>query len=536
MEFLDFTKKNSTVLFLFFFLVLIIYGQSLSGDFVYDDRNIVEYHNVLASPSQILNVAIHPYWEASNGLYRPLTLLSYSANLILFGDSPFSFHLINLALYIFICFFVYLLIKKLFNDSLLAFISALLFLVLPIHTEVVANITGRSELLCLFFGLLALLEFSKEKVNYWLLGLYTLLSIGSKETGIALLPVLAIMLYQKERAINLDILKKYFLNISSALIAALLYLTLRFFSLGINSFLNIKTSLIENPLLFVDPFTRAGTALKILWMYMYKTIWPVNLCSDYSYNQISAIGSWLNIGTILGLLMMLFSVFIILRHINKKNILSLAASIFLFAFLPISNIFFGIGTIAGERLFFYPSLGICLITGFIIWKIFHAIQHNKNKILFLSIITLILALYGLISLNRQTAWLNETNLFISAGKCAPDSVLSRSNLGAVYLLQGSLDKAEQELLVSKNIAPLYSKGLNNLGLVYFKKGDYAKAQELYFESLHLEYPYPGTYENLVLLYLTEGKPDLAKYWIKFTYGLNDEQANNLIESFNKSKK
>lgn len=529
MNYLNFFQKKNIVLVILFVLTFLIYGQSLSGEYVYDDRSIVEYSNILSDKQMLGEVAMHPYWEAYAGLYRPTTLISYSFNFLIFGNDPFSFHLINLLLYVFICFFIYLLIKRLFNDALLAFISSLLFLILPIHTEVVANITGRSELLALFFALLIMLEFTKNKINYYLLGLWTLLAIGGKETGIAVVPILAIIFYQKN-GISIDAIKLYFKEISGVAIAVLLYFFLRFYALGADSFLSIKTSLIENQLLFTDALSRIGTGLKILWMYFYKTFWPTDLCSDYSYNQIETVHNWLNPGTIWGLLVLSTSVFLLFYFIKRDKILALGAGIFLFSFLPVSNILLPIGTIAGERLFFFPSLGIVLITAYLINKLYK----SKNKTIIITTIILmtsILLSYVIISHKRQQVWLNEENLFKSAGMCAPNSVLSLSNLGAVYLINGDLEKAEIELKKSMDIKPIYSKGINNLGLTYFKQGSYDKAKELYYKALQQEFPYSGTMENLVLLFLETGELDKAKWWIKFLYNTDNETTTSIIQNY-----
>ncbi len=531
MQYLNFLKKNWIILVLFFILTFTIYGSSLSGDFVYDDRSIVENAVALSDFQKVDQIFMHPYWQAENGLYRPSTLLSYGLNFLIFGQSPFSFHLVNLLLYVFICFFIYLLIKRLFKNEILAFITAFLFLVLPIHTEVVANITGRSELLALFFSLLTLLEFSKEKINFYLLGLWTFLAIGGKETGIAVLPALLLLLYHRENKINLEIIKKYFKEISAVMIGIVFYFFLRFFSLGIDNFLNIKTSLIENPLLFTDTFSRFATSLKILWMYFYKTFWPVNLCSDYSYNQIPIIHNWLNIEVLLGLLLIITPIFLIIKYFNKSQIIALGSTIFLFSFLPISNIFFPIGTIAGERLFFFPSLGLSMLVSFLIYKIFTLINTEDKKKIFIFCISILLLIYTILASVRQSVWTTEEKLFLSGAQCAPDSVLSRSNSGAMYLIKGDLDKAEEELLISKNIKPIYSKGLNNLGLVYFRQGKIKEAKKLYFEALRQDYPYAGAIENLIPLYLQEKNIEKAKFWMTFLYPNQEELIDTTIKKY-----
>jgi hypothetical protein len=536
MQYLDFLKKNWAVFFIFFILIFIIYGQSLSGDFVFDDRNIIEHLPILSDIKNIDQVALHPFWTIENGLYRPTTLLSYSFNIALLGTSAFSFHLLNLLLYVFICFLIYLIIKKLFRNEFLAFITALLFLVLPIHTEVVANISGRGELLALFFSLLFIRELIKEKINFYLLFLWTLLAVGSKEIAIAIFPIMFLILLIKEKNINIEILKKHFKNISASVIAVCFYFFLRFFSLGINTFPEIQTSLIENPLLFTDTTSRIATAFKILWLYFEKTFWPIGLCSDYSYNQIPIIHNFLNLEVILGVIIFSFSIILLIYFLKKKPLISLGLGIFIFSFLIVSNIIFPIGTIMGERLFFFPSLGLSLIFAFIFYQILIALKNKNAKIVWLALLTITLIIYSAISLKRQSVWLSEENLFLSAVQCAPNSVLSRSNSGAIYLIKGNLAKAEEELKTAINIKPIYSKGLNNLGLLYYRQGKTEQARELYLEAIKQDFPYGGAFENLIILYLNENKIDLAKHWLTYLYGDNKELVDTIVENYLKELK
>lgn len=540
MIFLNLPKKDWLRLLCFFALVFIIYAQSLSGNFVFDDRNLVNNTALLSNFQNIGQVAMHPFWSAESGLYRPTTLLSYTLNFMLLGGSPGSFHFVNLVLYFLICALIYLFIKKLFKNEALAFITALLFLLLPIHTEVVANISGRGELLALLFSLFVLLEFATEKeINFWRAGLWMLLAMGSKETAIATLPLALIILCIREGKtlkINLELAKKYFKSISAIIIAVCFYFFLRFFSLGPANYSGVKTSLIENPLIFTELWSRIATAFKILWMYVEKTFWPASLCSDYSYNQIPIVHNFFNLESILGFTVFLISIVFIFIYLKKKPIIAFSASIFVFSFLPVSNILFPIGTIAGERLFFFPSLGFCLITAFILHKLFIKLNTKNLKIVLILLCIIPLVTYGFIGFKRQSVWQSEESLFLSAAKCAPNSVLSRSNSGAIYLLKGDLEKARKELELARSIKPIYSKGLNNLGLVYWKIGENKKAEEMYHAALMQDFPYDGTYENLALLYLSEGKIDLAKHWLTYLYPNNEDLVNSLIKNYIDSKK
>lgn len=493
-------------------LILLIYGQSLWGTFVFDDRGIMDYSYILSDLSSLKDAALQPYWESSAGLYRPVTLLSYAFNIIFLGGSAFSFHLVNLILYFGICAIIFILLKRLFGNEKLALLSALIYLVLPIHTEVVANITGRSELLSLLFSLLLFNEFTKEKVNFYFAGLFMLLAIGAKETAIAALPLGLLVILIKEQKLGWELVHQYFRPVSAAVIGAAIYFFGRFFVLGPEHFLGVQTSLIENPLLFASVPDRVATALSIFWMYIQKSFVPLNLCSDYSYNQIPVHG-FAHLSTILGGAVLLGSALGTLYFLKRKPVVSLALGVLFFGFLLVSNLFFPIGTIAGERLFFFPSLGLAILMAWILIK-----MRRKEFIIVLLII------YSLFALYRQSFWLTEEKLFLNALECAPNSVLSRSNAGAAYLFRGELDKAAEQLEISRSIKPIYSKGLNNLGLVYWKMGRDKDASRLYHEALMQKYPYAGTIENLILLNMDEQDENGTLRWLRIKYPNVDDSA------------
>ena len=493
------SKREKTFLISFAALILLIYGQSLWGGFVFDDRGIGEHAELLGNLDNIVQVAAFPYWTVDAGLYRPVTLLSYLFNNILLGGSAFSFHLVNLLLYFGICILIYEVLKKLFRNDWLAYLTALIFLVLPIHTEVVANITGRLELLSLFFSLLLLLEFTKGKINFWYAGFWMLLAIGAKETAIAALPLaLIIMFIQKRREWK---------PVAAVALGAVTYFVLRLFVLGPEHFLGVETSIIENPLLFADASGRIATALSVLWMYVSKTFWPANLCSDYSYNQIS-IASFASVGAIFGAFLLLVSAISFFAFLRKRPIISFASAIFLASFISVSNLLFPVGTIAGERLFFFPSLGLALVAAYFLSKL-------KDKWVVTALV--IILLYGVAAFVRQGVWMSEEKLFLNTAECAPQSVLSLSNAGTIYYFRGDYETAAKYLEKSRAIKPVYSKGLNNLGLVYWKEGRYREAERMYHESLKQKYPYPGAYENLVLLHLSEKDYDSTIRWLRIIY-------------------
>lgn len=509
-------------------MVSLIYGRTIAGNFVFDDRGIVE-HKALLQFNNIPQVLASPYWTKTAGLYRPATLLSYVLNYSFFGPSPWGFHLINLVLYAWSAYLIFLLLNKIFRQRALAYLSAVIFLLLPIHSEAVANITGRSELLALFFSLLVFLELTKENPSSWLAGFWFLLAIGSKETAIAVLPLALMVAYFKEKGpIDRNFLRKYFYPAIGLLAGGSIYFLARYFVLGSKYFLSVATSIVENPLKFVSWTERIVSAFGVLAMYLKKSFWPLGLCSDYSYNQIAAKADFFNFSTIIGIgIFSLFAV-AVLFFWKRKPFLSLGSGWFLFGFLPISNLIFPIGTIAGERLMYFPSVGLCII--FAVGLLFIGERLKHKRILqksFWFLFACAAIFYGIISFQRAGDWLTEKRLFVSAAECAPNSVLSRSNLGAAYYLEGNLTEAKMELLVAESIYNGYPKGINNLGLIYRKEGQKEKAREHFLRALNFEFPYYGAYENLGILSLDDGKNDEARKWLSEFFS-GDEKA---VESY-----
>ncbi|KKW10632.1 MAG: hypothetical protein UY50_C0029G0004 [Parcubacteria group bacterium GW2011_GWA2_49_9] len=373
-------------------VVLLIYGQSLLGGFVFDDRNILDNRALFMFPSTPSDIAMAPHWSEGSGLYRPITLLSYWMNFVFTGSDAFGFHLFNLLLYVGTGFLIYRLLAKLSENRLIGYLTALLFLALPIHSEVVANITGRSELLALFFSLLVYLECTRPDPHWWVSGLWMLLAIGSKETAIAAVPIAILVLYISDyrrgnpaRALTEPnvfvslvcsakyLFATYFTTLSSLVIATYTYFVLRFFALGPAHFFGVEASLIESPFLFTDTFSRVATAFQVVWMYVSNVFIPVGLCSDYTYNQLVIVHSFFNLKTLLGIALFTMAVGAFVYYLRRtpphrthtpnicsawgarspepcaqvqsihtrcggKPLISLASGIFLFSFLPVSNL------------------------------------------------------------------------------------------------------------------------------------------------------------------------------------------------------
>lgn len=152
------------------------FASASYNQFVYDDFPIVAKNPLVTESGPWYRFWIKPYWPkglSSDKLYRPLTIWSYRANVVLSGkDSPEpeAFRAVNIGLHALTSAGVALLAWRVTRRQWSVWLAGALFAVHPIHTEAVVTAYGRSELLA---GLFAV----------YLLARYVGQGRGEKDTG-----------------------------------------------------------------------------------------------------------------------------------------------------------------------------------------------------------------------------------------------------------------------------------------------------------------------------------------------------------------
>ncbi|KAL6038891.1 hypothetical protein STEG23_007719 [Scotinomys teguina] len=146
------------------------YGRSLRGEFVHDDVWAI-VNNPDVRPGTPLRWAVfaNDFWgkgladSTSHKSYRPLCVLSFRLNIFLTGMDPFYFHAVNVILHCLVTLvLMYTCDKAVFKNRGLAFVTALLFAVHPVHTEAVAGIVGRADVLACLLFLLTFLSYHRS--------------------------------------------------------------------------------------------------------------------------------------------------------------------------------------------------------------------------------------------------------------------------------------------------------------------------------------------------------------------------------------
>lgn len=180
-----------------FAMAVLLYAGTFGHGFNMDDLLVTDGHRFTSKGfAGIKDIITSPYYEDEMGYsyeYRPVTHLSFAMQHQLLGSSARAGHVLNVAIYAITCVLVFQIGRTLMPLSgIFPLAATLLFLLHPMHTEPVASIKNRDELLALLFVLFALREGIKatetQSMIPWILTpLFIVLSLLSKASALSFL-------------------------------------------------------------------------------------------------------------------------------------------------------------------------------------------------------------------------------------------------------------------------------------------------------------------------------------------------------------
>ena len=393
----------------------------------------------------------------SGGRYRPIVPASLSVeyeimrklrhdpretitdkNIILSEQDPYLSpklsHGINALLFALTSLVLYYLMKQLVpqrGGSLLLslpFIVTMLYAAHPIHTEAVANIKGRDEVLCMLLSLLSLVATIKyvqtQKIIHVLWGaLVYFFALLSKENAITFLAVIPLTFFFFTRAS----LKNYAVTMGLFIAPVVVFLILRStYTSGNLGLTQEATEILNNPFVLATPAQHYGTILLTFLYYFKLLIFPHPLTHDYFYNQIPYV-DFSDLRVILSLIINAALIFYAIKGIKKKALPSFAILFYFITFSIASNVFFTIGALMNERFIYMCSLGFSILLA---WLLLHA--KNRFKLsngIFFGAFILILGLYSAQTVARNFDWQDDYTICIKDAWKSPNSAKNNAALG-----------------------------------------------------------------------------------------------------------
>lgn len=181
---------------------LVVYLNSLHGQFVYDDQWQIVRNTLIQDGSQFWRAltsdvwAVHGGEQATSNYWRPSFVFWMILNFRCFGIATFGWHLSNTLLHVGVVALSFALLRRLNVSRPAAGAIALLFAVHPVHSESISWISGAPDLiLCAaLLGSIWFVILLGERMTplRWVLalGLY-LVALGAKEIAI-LYPIVVV--------------------------------------------------------------------------------------------------------------------------------------------------------------------------------------------------------------------------------------------------------------------------------------------------------------------------------------------------------
>lgn len=549
-----------------FILGFLLYANTLGHDYTQDDPLVITNNTFTTQGLDGVGGLLTKdtfygfFGEAgknqlvAGGRYRPFSLIMFAIEYEIFGDNPFVGHLVNVLLYGLLGVVIYYLLISLFRKVispehilLFSFLATLFYIFHPVHTEAVANIKGRDEILTMLLSSVAwiiLLRPEKKWFYYLFSGGIFFLAMMSKENAITLLPLIALGYWLLQHGK----LKEALYVTIPVLGAVLLYLGIRYSILG-NSLGNEPMNMMNNPFVkyengqysFFTASEKWATIVSGLGEYVRLLVYPHPLTNDY-YPRYIGIMRWIDISVIISLIVYLILAGLALFTILKKKPLGFGIIYYLVTISIFSNIVFPIGTHLSERFLFMPSLGFSIILGFLSINLYR----KKIPYVFPIFVFLILGLYGIKTLSRNTVWTNNFTLFTTDVKISGNSAKALNAAAGALTDASKLEKdeskkkemlleAKEYLLKALKIHPNYKNAWLILANVYFFNGDSQKALDTYDTALGLDPNYSEAIKNKALVLRVMGREageveqDLGKAMRLFqqSYRLNNQDSETI---------
>lgn len=503
----------------------LLYFNTRNHLYVLDDFSVIKDNTMTKKAAEDLGgtlkeIFTNDYRAQFDGddqsyLYRPLSKAMFAIEWNLSPDNPSIHHWVNILCYMLTGFLMfYVLFKVMRTNVVIPFAITLLYLAHPIHTEVVANIKSRDEMLSLIFALLALLAFTRwldtqKMLHLALGGAAYFLSMLSKESSITYVAAIPLTIWFFSKA---D-LKKILMVGGSLGAFTVIYLLIHRSVIGDIGVDNIPV--VDNSLMAASSFgEQKATAILIMGKYLLLLLFPHPLSCDYSFNTIPIV-TGADIGAILSLLIHLGMLVFAFMKLKERNLFAWCILFYFITMSLASNILYLIGTNMAERLVYVPSLAFTVATVLLLARLFKTnpdssygslgvmFNQNKNLLLLTGAIALV---YGFKTVDRNADWTTVKTLFDQDIQTVPNSAHMLYYHANMQTNKDSLDKlppqvrretqerALKELEQALDIWEQFPDAHNQVGKIKFDFKEYPQAAASYKRALELNGS-NATYQN-----------------------------------------
>uniref|UniRef100_A0A7N8X8Z6 dolichyl-phosphate-mannose--protein mannosyltransferase n=1 Tax=Mastacembelus armatus TaxID=205130 RepID=A0A7N8X8Z6_9TELE len=502
------------------------------------------------------NIWSNDFWgsnlssNSSHKSYRPLTVLTFRLNYLLAGGlHPVGFHVLNIILHAVISALMIdvfaILIGGLAYDEKgrilnhapkTSLLAALFFAAHPVHTESVAGIVGRADLLCALFFQLSFLTYWTDGNDrfsvHWVMVSLLLCAAAMlcKEQGITVLGINAafdvllicnVNVYELSQRLllrknPLDLLRRGLLTRLTLMGLgglSMLYARWRIMGTGPPAFTEV-----DNPASFAENiFLRVMNYNYYYCLNAWLLLCPWWLCFDWSMGCVPLIKSatdWRMVWLLLiwCVLIGLISQALCSQDSQRRRTLTLGLVLLVVPFLPASNIFFRVGFVIAERVLYLSSAGYCLLLAYSLGHC--CCRWAKYRKLLCVLVLALLCVYVARCALRSYQWRSERSLFTSALSVCPLNAKVHYNVGKNLADRGNSTAAIQYYREAVRLHPTYVHAMNNLGNILKERNELVEAEQLLSKAVAIQPDFAAAWMNLGIVQNSLQKFEEAEqsYW------------------------
>jgi tetratricopeptide (TPR) repeat protein len=436
------------------------FANSLNGGFVYDDKRQILMNPLVQNRELFSKALISDVWAfkgdgiiAASNYYRPAFVLWLIVNFAIFGTDPFGWHLANVLLHIFVCVTAYFLLKRLDLSAELAFATAGIFAVHPVHSESVAWISGSPDLLMSLACLGSLILILRPKPTLWQkflsVGLYAF-AVASKEIAFFLVPLYFIAFWSRRDDVSSGSVRPPVFQMVPYAVASGIFFFVRFFVLGglrhpVEDAVGGTSALLTVPTLFV--------------FYLGQLLFPLSISISYPLRPVAAFSieefvlpSILATAGVAGM-------YYAARR-TKSGIFGLA--LFILSLIPVLDLtVFPSEQIVHDRYLYLPLLGLLMVVipslrGLLSARIV-PYKPFADALVLITIISL-----SIVTILNNKVWESDLTLWQHTARIDPHSAFVNAQLGNAYAESGfqrqAVEAFDASLAVRPTAAALLGQG------------------------------------------------------------------------------
>jgi protein O-mannosyl-transferase len=485
----------------------IAYLPALNGTPIWDD----DFHITrpeLQSWDGLAKIWTQP---GSTQQYYPFVHTVFWLEHRLWGDAPLGYHLVNLLLH---CLSALLLLKILRRLEIPGgWLAAAIFALHPVQVESVAWISELKNALSGVFYLssgLVYLEFDRTRKAGPYLAAAALFLLGLlSKTVIATLPAALLVIFWWKRG------KLSFKRDALPL--------LPFFILGITA--ASFTAWVERTLIgaegsaydfsFIERVLIAG---RVVWFYMGKLFWPLDLIFIYPRWQMSQSIWWQYLFPVT-----LALALAILVWFSRGRRAPLAGMLFfigtLVPVLGFLNVYPFRYSLVADHFQYLALLGIVVPVSAGVALLLQHLRSWQRWTGYMLCAFLLIA-FTLRSHFQSGIYRDVETLWQTTIRKNPTAWMAHNNLGAFLLKKGQLDDAMDHFTKAIEIKPDEASVLDNLASALLQKGNLDEAILIYQKALELKPAQPSIHYNLANALLARGEVDHAIAEYESTLAIN----------------